>query len=352
MKNKNAIIKTIILLILLFFCVGFNYSNKLMLMLKNHELFVHQKISSFLSPLSVKGNKIVNIHGEAVILKGVMAPDPARLNQRGLFKRDYYQGISKTGANVIRVPVHPELWINNSDYLLSYLEPIVAWAGELGMYVVIDWHYIGNIITGAGEKMPQLKVAPKELTMRFWKQTAFYFRKTPHVIFEIYNEPAEISEIAWQIEATKIVKEIRKISTQQLILVSGINYSIDLNWIEKNPVREQNLAYVAHIFPDRNHNQATYWDWSFGKIAKNYPIVITEWGFIDPDEKKTKQTYLLGNQALFGAPFLKYLNEKRIGWIAAWYDDEWEAPMFWQGYQKTTNFGKLIFKELALNNSN
>lgn len=32
------------------------------------------------------------------------------------------------------------------------------------MYVIIDWHYIGNIETGGGDEMPDFATPPMELT--------------------------------------------------------------------------------------------------------------------------------------------------------------------------------------------
>ena len=42
-----------------------------------------------------------------------------------------------------------------------------------------------------------------------------------------------------------------------------------------------------------------------------------------------------------------YLNERDIGWVACWYDDEAEPPMFqreWRGY---TGYGEFVMDRLG-----
>ncbi len=49
---------------------------------------------------------------------------------------------------IVRVPIHPDLWVLNSNYLSDYVDSIVEWGGKYEMYILLDWHAQGNIITG------------------------------------------------------------------------------------------------------------------------------------------------------------------------------------------------------------
>ncbi|MCX7773167.1 MAG: glycoside hydrolase family 5 protein [Clostridia bacterium] len=292
-----------------------------------------------LPALRTEGNRIINEKGEVVLLRGVMAPDPDRLNERKLFDKAYYQKIKDMGANVLRVPVHPERYHDDPDYLWRYLDPIVTWAAEMNLYVIIDWHYIGNIKTGEGDEMPDLKEKPLDYSLAFWAKTAAYFKEAPHVIFELYNEPAKITSEDWTECAQKLIEAIRRTGADQLIIAGGIDYSHDLSWTERLPLRDSNLAYAAHVFPDRSHST---WQVYFGKVSEKIPVVATEWGFMDENRNQTKQYYLIGSTMDFGEPLLDFLSEKGIGWVAAWYDDKWEAPMFTNGYKALTGFGRFV----------
>jgi endoglucanase len=35
-----------------------------------------------------------------------------------------------------------------------------------------------------------------------------------------------------------------------------------------------------------------------------------------------------------------------IGWVACWFDDEWEPPMFTKGWKAPTNYGTFVLEKL------
>lgn len=342
-KIASIIIGSLIGLFIILIIIDKNFGGggKLTLPVAHKAVFKNDNISKFPSMLSVKENKIVDSSGRAINLKGIMAPDPRKLDLEDRFNREYYEEIFSKGGNVLRLPVHPDKWEDDKDYFWRYLDPIVAWAGENNQYVVIDLHFIGNIASGIGDEMPSLKQQPKEFTLSFWKQTAQYFKDVPNVIFEICNEPAMITSEEWYNTADELVKLIRETGADQLIIVGGIDYSYDLSWVEKTPIKDNNVAYATHIYPSRKN-----WDYYFGEISKKYPVIVTEWGFSDESKDITKQNYLIGDKDSFGEPFLNYLEGKNIGWIACWYDDRWEPEMFTKDFKSVTNYGEFIFSKL------
>ena len=46
--------------------------------------------------------------------------------------------------------------------------------------------------------MPDLDENPLDYSAEFWKNIADYFKNTPNVIFEIYNEPVGMSDSEWK----------------------------------------------------------------------------------------------------------------------------------------------------------
>ena len=131
------------------------------------EQFSSPNLALFPAQLHSAGHQIVDESGKVVVLKGLMPPDPDKLYARGKFNRAFFEGIQKTGANVVRIPVHAERWVNDTYYLWRYLDPVVTWAGEMGMYVIIDWHSIGNVVTGAGAQMPDVTQNALDLALVF-----------------------------------------------------------------------------------------------------------------------------------------------------------------------------------------
>lgn len=91
--------------------------------------FVSSAFADFPQPLHVEGNKICDDSNSGIKLKGVMFPDPATLSSRNKLDKDRFANlisdIKGTGANVIRVPVQPDHWTADKDYLWRNLSPIV-----------------------------------------------------------------------------------------------------------------------------------------------------------------------------------------------------------------------------------
>lgn len=319
-------------------------NGKITLPVEHRPSYSHENMSAFPGRLSAEGSRLVDPQGETVYLRGLMPQEPSRLHSRNRFGRRLIERIAAAGANVVRIPVDPEMYYKDADYLWRYLDPIVTWAGENGMYVIIDWHYIGNIATGAGKEMIVLEeISPRELSLAFWTQTAAYFKDAPHVIFEIFNEPAGISAEVWQAHAQELIDAVRAQGADQLIIAGGVEYSRDLSWVLESPLGDDNLAYAAHIYP--GHTQSLWEHW-FGETARRYPVLLTEWGFME-DDGEAAHDYLVGSAENYGAPLLDFAGERLAGWVACWFDDAWFPPMFQKGMKTATPLGEFVLARLG-----
>ena len=299
------------------------------------------------SPLQIKGNHIVNGSGEIVRLKGLMIPEPARLAEEGRYARRLFEAVRATGANVVRIPVHPQYWAKDPDYIVHHLDPAVRWAGELGMYLIVDWHSIGNQMTGYAPEVPELFCHTDAMTTNFWARVAARFSGDPHVICEIFNEPQNISAEDWRRCANRLVRVIRAQGARQIIIVGGLNYGRELDWVLREPVTGENIAYASHIFPSHARSG---WDRDFGNVATRYPVVITEWGFIDREQTPNpRDRYLAGDAVTYGAPLMSYLAGHGISWVACWFDDQWPPAMFLPGGNGLTSWGKFATEQLKNN---
>lgn len=297
--------------------------------------------SGYPSMLTAQGTGFVNAEGEQIVLHGIMAPDPQKIDQEKHFNEEYYEKIFSLGANAIRIPVHPDRYHNDEYYLWRYLDKLVGWAGKHKLYAIIDWHYIGNIKTGVGKEMPSIKEKPMEYSVEFWKKTAAYFKDVPNVIFELYNEPSDIKAEDWNECAGELVKTVRETGAKQLLILGAPDYSYNLSWIDSTTIQDENMGFVAHVFPNR-----IGWEKDLNRFADRYPLIVTEWGYIDSD-LSTKQFYLKGSREKFGEPFAAYLKEKKISWVGCWYDDGWEPQMFFPDSEELTLWGEFLTELLA-----
>ena len=275
-----------------------------------------------------------------VTLRGVMVPALERLADEGRLGPELFRTIAAAGANVVRLPVDPETWRTDPDYVARYLDPAVRWAGEAGLYAIVDLHMIGNIKTGSGEAMPASPALP--IAEGFWSAASAYFRSTPHTLFEIFNEPAGITADAWQPVATDLVRTIRAGGAQQLVIVGGVEFASDASWVADAPIADANVAYAVHIYPGTSVD----WQSSFGEIAARYPVLVTEWGFMD-ENPSPSQGYLNGSQATYGDRLMAFLAERGIGWVACWWDAVWEPPILSGDETGYTRFGQFVVEQLG-----
>ena len=277
-----------------------------------------------LPALTTRGARLQTVDGDAVVLRGVMVPDPAVLADRGRFDRDTVADVAATGANVLRVPVHPGHWADDGDYLWRYLEPLARWAGEEGLYVILDWHVIGDVTTGAAPSEPELFAATLEETRQFWTAVAGHFATAPHVLLELVNEPQGMSGDEWRAVADELTDLVREQGATQPVVVGGTEYARDLSWVADGGVADDEVVYATHLYPAHGRGG---WDAWFGSVTDRYPLLLTEWGFIDRDDPGP--AYLVGDTASYARPLLQRLeDEEASGWVACWWDDGWQPAMF------------------------
>lgn len=337
-----AIVATVsIPLVLLLMLIILGKGNLILPVEKKESFELSAKNATYAQKLMVKNGVIVNEEGNNVVLQGLMVPEVRRLDRDGKFNKEYFEEVFSCGGNVIRIPIHPDEWEQDEYYLWRYLDPVVEWAVENNKYVILDLHFIGNIENGKGDEMPDIKTEPKQFSLDFWNLVAGYFKDVPNVIFEIYNEPTTIDTNTWRESAQLLVDTIRNKGAEQIIIVSGTDYSYNVSYWAKNPMQESNIIYAAHIFPNRKQGLQMLDD-----ASDSIPVIVTEWGYIAKGEP-CKQSYLLGSRDSYGSPMLQLMEEKQISWIACWHDDSWEPPMFFENSKEMTDWGELILQYLS-----
>jgi len=98
--------------------------------------------------ITVNGNKFVDPQGQTVLFRGMAIADPDKVEHQGHWNLDLFQHVQQTGARVVRIPVHPIAWRERGvQNYLALLDQAVEWCTQLGMYIDIDWHSIGNLET-------------------------------------------------------------------------------------------------------------------------------------------------------------------------------------------------------------
>ena len=310
------------IIVLVFACAG-----------RQHPPAYAQEAGHPLPFIRVEDNHFVDEAGDVVVLRGVSFSDPDRLEKAGHWNREYFEAAKSWNANLVRFPVHPSAWRERGqeDYF-RLLDQGIAWAGELGMYVIIDWHSIGNLRTELYQA-PMYNTTKTE-TFRFWKTIAERYAGNPVVAFyELFNEPTSYNEtlgrLTWdelKVMMEELITVIYAHDKAVIPLIGGLNWAYDLTGVRYNPISFPGVAYVAHPYPQkRDAPWEDKWEADWGFVADTYPIVATEFGFMSADGRGA-HIPVIGDE-IYGEAIIDYFNEKGISWTAWVFDPVWSPQL-------------------------
>ncbi|GAA4465807.1 hypothetical protein GCM10023189_46970 [Nibrella saemangeumensis] len=304
-----------------------------------------------LSQLSVQGNKFVTAEGKTMVFRGLNTSDPDKLEKSGHWDKSYFEEMKRWGATIVRFPVHPNAWRSRGkDQYLQLLDKGVAWAGELDMYVIIDWHSIGNLKNEMYQS-PMYETTLKE-TYEFWRTMSDHYKgNTTVAFFELFNEPTvmggKIGTCSWA-EWKKMMEEaitiIRANGSKAIPLVAGFNWAYDLREVAQNPIEAEGIAYVSHPYPmKREKPWEDKWTADWGFVAKKYPLILTEIGFCGPDERGAHVPVI--SDESYGDAITKYCDDNGISYVVWVFDPQW-APMLFSDWNYTPTRQGRYFKKV------
>jgi endoglucanase len=292
-----------------------------------------KRLSHQLPRIHVDGNRFVNEAGSTVIFQGVSIADPDKLIRERHWNRALFEAIASWGANIVRVPVHPAAFRGRgSASYFELLDQAVIWANELGMYVIVDWHSIGNLVTELFQH-PMYDTSRQE-TYQFWRSAAFRYQAVPGVaLYEIFNEPTlfngKLGKASWQ-QWKSINEEIIDIiyahNPAAIPLVAGFDWAYDLKPVAKAPIERKGIAYVSHPYPQKAKLPfQPKWEESFGFVAAKYPLITTEIGYMSPEERGAHSPAV--DTQSYGTDITDYLAKKGASWVAWCFSPDWGPPL-------------------------
>ena len=305
-----------------------------------------------LSLIKVEGNKFVNSEGKTILFRGISISDPDKIERQGHWNKNHFEKVKETGAMIVRIPVHPVAWRDRTpEKYLELLDQAIEWCTDLGMYVMIDWHSIGNL--GMELFQNPMYNTSKQETYQFWRTIAQHFVGNNTVAFyEIFNEPTtyrgqlgSMTWAEWKGINEKIIELIRSFDKETIPLVAGFDWAYDLSPLHDDPINAEGIGYVTHPYENkRTQPWEPKWEENFGFAADKYPVIATEFGF------GLKQGQTIDAQH-YGNRIISYLESKGISWMCWVYDPEWGPRLLksWDTYELTESgefFKKAMHGEL------
>lgn len=294
-----------------------------------------------LNKISVNKNSFVTENGEKLVFRGLNTSDPDKLESQGYWNKAYFEEIKKWGANIVRFPVHPTAWVERGkENYLSLLDDGIMWASELGLYVIMDWHSIGNLQTDMYQH-DRYDTTLKQ-TYDFWRTIAVRYGKNNTVAFyELFNEPTTYNNTLgtasweeWKRLNEEMITIIRANGGEGIPLVAGFNWAYDLSPVLDNPINAEGIGYVSHPYPQKREKPwEDKWTTDWGFVKEKYPLILTEIGFCGPEDPGAHMPVI--SDESYGDAITNYCDDKEISYVVWVFDGEWAPRLFedWKTYK-------------------
>ena len=295
--------------------------------------------------LNVAGNKIVDARGKAVILRGF---SHSSAETRPVQTATFYEtatpnmmtAAARLGANLLRLPLSQAAWlgtvsnagISGAPYRAA-ITALVTSARAVGLFVALDLHWndpqptAGFTPAAAVQQLMANRDATGSGTTdsrAFWSSVANTFKGDTGVIFDLYNEPHDITWAQWlsggAAQTTysvdggtgtvtyswttagmqELLDAVRATGAKNICIANGIGYANALGEFEYATNGNQSLGWLSHkptdatgqliagchLYPDQPYTRTTAGTRSFVAsaaatvltVAASVPVFVGEYG--------------------------------------------------------------------------
>jgi len=212
--------------------------------------------------LHVDGIQLKDKNNQPVVLRGMS------FGWHNWWPRFYNVGVVKWlhedwDCSVVRAAMGVEpagAYIDKPEWSKEKIKAVIDGALREGIYAVIDWHS-HNIRLDEAKK--------------FFTEMAKEYGKYPNVIYEIFNEPERQTWKEVKAYSIELIKTIRAIDADNIILVGNPHWDQDIDVVADDPITGfSNIMYTVHFYA-ATHKQSLRDKCNYA-LSKKIPIFISE----------------------------------------------------------------------------
>jgi Cellulase (glycosyl hydrolase family 5)/Ricin-type beta-trefoil lectin domain-like len=270
------------------------------------------RAASVSTGLHVVGNKIEDGSGHVITPHGAarMGTEYSCLSGNtfdGPVDQTAVSAMLTWNIHIVRIPMNEDCWLGinglPSGNLSSstYQQNIVNYVNLLnqnGMMVILDLHwsnYGGNKATG------QNNMADRDHSLAFWTSVANRFKGNSSAIFDLYNEPHDISWTCWRDGSSSayanpcstmpfavagmqtLINTVRATGATNILMLGGLGWAGDVSsWLAYKPSDPlNNLTASIHIYGGGRCSDMNCLNTYVAAIAAKYPVITGELGEFD-----------------------------------------------------------------------
>ena len=210
-------------------------------------------------------------------------------------------------VNHIRLPLSQDRWFGKApeqkDEGKAYralVKEVVDLCASKGCYIILDLHW-----SDAGEWGQNIgqHSMPDENSLAFWKDLAPVYANHPAVIYDLYNEPHDVTWDIWLNGGTvtdkpggrrggepktfqavgmqTLLDAVRATGAKNVIIVGGLNWAYDFDGIlDGRQLKDPNgngVIYANHAYNNKGHS-VDVWIARMEQATAKLPVIVSEFG--------------------------------------------------------------------------
>jgi cellulase (glycosyl hydrolase family 5) len=319
-------------------------------------------------PLKVVGTQVLDSRNNPVRLRGVNTASLEWTSDgEGHILQTVQTAIQDWHVNVIRLPLAQDRWFgkapeqkDDGKAYRALVKQVVDLCDGQGCYIMLDLHWSDG---GEWGKQIGQHVMPDENSIQFWKSLAKAYKDHPAVLFDLYNEPHDVSWDIWHKGGTvternrrtgtektyqavgmqALLDTVRGTGARNVVVAGGLDWSYDFSGIlagrQLSDPGGHGVIYANHAYPFKGES-VDAWIVRMEKATQTLPVIVSEWG-----SESRGGAGLTGEQWV--RRVLQILQDRGWSW-AAWDLHPSAGPRLisdWS-YTPTPNFGVWVKQAL------
>jgi len=258
-------------------------------------------------PLKVAGTRILNSKNQPVRLRGVNAASLEWTSDGGgHILQTVNVAIRDWHVNVIRLPLSQDRWFGKApeqaDGGKAYRELVKQVVNECATqhcYIILDLHWSDCNEWGRNigqHSMPDLN------SVAFWKDFAPVYANNPAVLFDLYNEPHDVSWDAWLkggmildkpnqrgavaknyqcVGMQELLDTVRATGAKNVVIAGGLDWAYDFSGIlagrQLSDPKGNGVIYASHCY-DNKGDSVYVWIAKMEQATAKLPVIVSEFG--------------------------------------------------------------------------
>jgi endoglucanase len=326
------------------------------------------ELAGALRPLRVVGKQVVDARNQRVRLRGVNAASMEWNSEgEGHILETVKTAIKDWHCDIIRLPLTQDRWCGKApeqkDDGTAYralVKQVVDTCASQNCYILLDLHW--SDAAEWGKHIGQHKM-PDANSVIFWKSCAEAYKNQPAVLFDLYNEPHDVTWELWRsggmvtekdrsgtdttfqaVGMQALLDAVRGTGALNVVVAGGLDWSYDLSGVlTDGPLKDPDghgVIYANHAYPFKGET-VEKWIARMEKATQQLPVIVSEFGS-DPK----------GGAGLTGEQWVKDV-------LKAMHDHDWDFTAWdlhpsagpklisdWN-YTPTSHFGVWVKQELT-----